>query len=99
MKKTIKASKNQQNRSAATAGPYIDAYLEQLEYDLTVAQKKVITEIKEDLAKKTAMNRLLQGDVGSGKTDVAIITMLCAIQSNKSAVLMVQQKFYRYSII
>tara|TARA_A100001015_G_scaffold266202_1_gene315159 strand:- start:5610 stop:7682 length:2073 start_codon:yes stop_codon:yes gene_type:complete len=63
-------------------------YLHQLAYKLTVAQERVIEEIKNDLKKPIAMNRLLQGDVGSGKTDVAISTLLIAIEAGKSGVLM-----------
>ena len=69
-------------------GDIMDAYLKQLPYTLTNAQQKVIKEIKDDLSKPIAMNRLLQGDVGSGKTDVAMSTLLCAIQSGKSGVIM-----------
>jgi len=47
---------------------------EQLDFDLTTAQKKVLKEIRNDLGQGVAMNRLLQGDVGSGKTIVALLT-------------------------
>lgn len=56
-------------------------YEEYLPFDLTNAQKRVIREIFEDLRSGRQMNRLLQGDVGSGKTIVAFICMLIAIGS------------------
>ncbi len=69
-------------------GELLQKYLNKLPYSLTGAQERVIEDIKQDLAQRCAMNRLLQGDVGSGKTDVAILTLLCAIQSQKSGVIM-----------
>ena len=59
-----------------------------LPYDLTGAQKRVIKEIREDLKGGHQMNRLLQGDVGSGKTMVAVLTALIAIANGYQACLM-----------
>lgn len=69
-------------------GVLIEAYMRNLPYYLTSDQKKVIAEIRDDLASGYRMNRLLQGDVGVGKTDVAIYTLLTAIQSGYTAVFM-----------
>ncbi len=63
-------------------------YLAQLPYSLTDDQKRVIQEIDHDLARPVSMNRLLQGDVGSGKTDVAICSLLSAIECQKKAIIM-----------
>nr|MBC8401938.1 ATP-dependent DNA helicase RecG [Candidatus Neomarinimicrobiota bacterium] len=52
---------------------------EQLEFELTDAQKRVLKEIRSDLGQPVAMNRLLQGDVGSGKTIVAMLTAAIAV--------------------
>jgi ATP-dependent DNA helicase RecG len=71
-----------------TDGPLIKAYLEHLPYVLTNAQKRVINDIKEDAQGRTPMNRLIQGDVGSGKTDVAMVALLMAIESGKKGVLL-----------
>jgi ATP-dependent DNA helicase RecG len=59
-----------------------------LPYDLTGAQKRVIKEIREDLKGGHQMNRLLQGDVGSGKTMVAVLTALIAVANGYQACLM-----------
>jgi len=59
-----------------------------LPFQLTNAQKRVMKEIRTDTAKGMQMNRLLQGDVGSGKTIVAVLTMLLAIDNNYQACLM-----------
>lgn len=59
-----------------------------LPFQLTNAQKRVIEEIKADLIKPMPMNRLVQGDVGSGKTVVAMLTMLMAIERGQQAALM-----------
>ena len=60
-----------------------------LPFDLTAAQKRVIREITDDLSKPEAMMRLLQGDVGSGKTIVAVAAMLKAVAAGYQAVMMV----------
>ncbi len=69
-------------------GALLDKFLKALPFDLTDAQLKVITEIRRDLAASQAMNRLLQGDVGSGKTVVAIAAILLAIESGFQAAFM-----------
>lgn len=63
-------------------------YKEHLPFELTGAQKRVIKEIRADTAKGHQMNRLLQGDVGSGKTIVAVMTMLLALDNGYQACLM-----------
>jgi ATP-dependent DNA helicase RecG len=69
-------------------GELLDRFLEQLPFGLTGAQQHVIADLRRDLATPQPMNRLLQGDVGSGKTVVAIATMLLAIESGSQAALM-----------
>ena len=65
-----------------------DFYQNHLPFQLTGAQKRVIKEIRNDTAKGKQMNRLLQGDVGSGKTIVAVLIMLLAIDNDYQACLM-----------
>ncbi|WP_242923706.1 ATP-dependent DNA helicase RecG [Pontibacter liquoris] len=65
-----------------------DFYKNHLTFDLTNAQKRVVKEIYKDLTAGKQMNRLLQGDVGSGKTIVAFITMLIAADNGAQSVLM-----------
>jgi len=59
-----------------------------LPFELTGAQKRVLKEIRTDTAKGTQMNRLLQGDVGSGKTIVALLAMLLAVDNGYQACIM-----------
>ena len=63
-------------------------YEQKLPFELTNAQKKVIKEIRDDFRTGKQMNRLLQGDVGSGKTLVALMTMLIAIDNGFQAAMM-----------
>ncbi len=70
------------------AGALLDRFLKSLPFELTAAQSKVIGEIRHDLAANHPMNRLLQGDVGSGKTVVAIAAMLLAVESGYQAAFM-----------
>ena len=69
-------------------GALLDKFLNALPFELTGAQSKVIAEIRRDLAARHRMNRLLQGDVGSGKTVVAIAAMLLAIEAGYQAAFM-----------
>jgi ATP-dependent DNA helicase RecG len=72
-----------------SVGQYLNTfYKEQLPFELTKAQKKVIREIRADLGSGKQMNRLLQGDVGSGKTLVALMTMLIALDNGYQACMM-----------
>ena len=66
----------------------LKAFYESLPFDLTGAQKRSIKEIIADMRAPRPMNRLLQGDVGSGKTFVALASMLLAIDSGADAALM-----------
>lgn len=63
-------------------------FLNQLPFNLTAAQEKVLTEIKGDITRSCPMLRLLQGDVGSGKTIVAALAALQFIQQGQQVVLM-----------
>lgn len=63
-------------------------YKEHLPFPLTGAQKRVVKEIRQDVRSGSQMNRLLQGDVGSGKTLVALMAMLIAVDNGYQACLM-----------
>lgn len=65
-----------------------DFYQKHLPFELTNAQKKVLKEIRNDLGSNAQMNRLLQGDVGSGKTIVALMAMLIAMDNGFQSCLM-----------
>ena len=70
-------------------GDYLNNfYRSNLRFELTEAQKRVIREIRKDLGSGRQMNRLLQGDVGSGKTLVALMAMLIALDNGYQACLM-----------
>jgi ATP-dependent DNA helicase RecG len=68
--------------------PMVHKLLQKLPFTLTKAQKRVIEEIKGNMTKSHPMNRLLQGDVGSGKTVVALIASLIAIDNGYQAAMM-----------
>ena len=80
-----------------------DFFKHHLPFELTGAQKRVIKEIRNDTATGRQMNRLLQGDVGSGKTIVALLVILLAVDNNFQACLMApteilaQQHFKTFS--
>ncbi|MSO59126.1 MAG: ATP-dependent DNA helicase RecG [Ilumatobacteraceae bacterium] len=69
-------------------GSLIDRFTSTLPFPLTGAQLRVISEISDDLALACPMHRLLQGDVGSGKTIVAVHAMLCSVQGGHQAAIM-----------
>lgn len=66
----------------------VDKFIKNLPFELTTAQKKAIDEIIKDLDSNIPMQRLLQGDVGSGKTVVACICLLCAIENGYQGAIM-----------
>ncbi|MHC5613829.1 MAG: ATP-dependent DNA helicase RecG [Nostoc sp.] len=69
-------------------GQLVEKFHEILPFQLTGAQQRVLNDILNDLQKPVPMNRLVQGDVGSGKTVVAVLAILAAIQSGYQAALM-----------
>lgn len=69
--------------------PEISKFIESLPFKLTNAQLRVYNEIQNDMTSKRQMNRLIQGDVGSGKTIVAVLAMLLAVLNGYQAVFMV----------
>lgn len=70
-------------------GKYLNSFYENnLPFELTGAQKRIIKEIRQDMATGEQMNRLLQGDVGSGKTLVALMLMLIALDNDFQAAIM-----------
>lgn len=81
--------KNKQKGISFTVKPEpLKKFLNSLPFNLTKAQLKVLGEIRKDLESSLPMNRLLQGDVGSGKTIVALISMLIVIENGYQAALM-----------
>ncbi len=72
----------------ATTDGYVQELLATLPFSLTGAQLRCVQEIRADMEQPRRMNRLVQGDVGSGKTLVALCAMLLALESGKSAALM-----------
>jgi ATP-dependent DNA helicase RecG len=74
--------------SHTVEGPLVDRLLSTLPFELTAAQRRAMKEIGEDMGAGRPMNRLLQGDVGSGKTVVALYAALVAIQSARQATIM-----------
>lgn len=98
--------RNRKGRSAPvfrTQGKLVDALLASLPFELTDAQKRVYGEIARDLASGNPMQRLLQGDVGSGKTIVAALASLLAIEAGFQAAVMApteilaEQHFAKFS--
>lgn len=83
-----KQKQNQQSASFIPTGKLIERFGQLIPFPLTNAQKRVVNEILQDLQSSTPMNRLVQGDVGSGKTIVAVFAILAAIQSGYQAALM-----------
>ena len=69
-------------------GVFVRQFVENLAFPLTNAQRRVIDEVTADMAGPVPMNRLLQGDVGSGKTVVAVATLLTAVEGGYQGVLM-----------
>lgn len=67
----------------------VERFKQALSFSLTVAQERVLQEILRDMRSDLAMNRLLQGDVGSGKTVVAVIALYASVQAGHQAALMV----------
>lgn len=83
-----KLSKRMQGAVFSNVGDYfLDFYQNRLPFSLTGAQKRVIKEIRSDTRSGSQMNRLLQGDVGSGKTIVALMSMLLALDNGYQACL------------
>lgn len=69
-------------------GPYAKLIYDQLDFELTVAQKRVLKEIHDDMKKPVMMNRLLQGDVGCGKTIIAILASVIAVGNKVQVAIM-----------
>jgi len=87
-KKLIRKSKIKGYNFEKVGEKFNDFYKNKLPFDLTNAQKRVLKEIRKDIGSNAQMNRLLQGDVGSGKTIVALLTMLIALDNGFQAALM-----------
>ena len=70
------------------SGAMVGQFVERLGFDLTDAQRRVIAELLDDMARPAPMHRLLQGDVGSGKTVVAVAVLLTAVQGGHQGAFM-----------
>ncbi|MFT4577118.1 MAG: ATP-dependent DNA helicase RecG, partial [Polaribacter sp.] len=86
-KKIIRKSKLKGYKFESVGEKFNFFYKNNLPFELTNAQKRVLKEIRKDVASEVHMNRLLQGDVGSGKTIVALLSMLLAIDNGFQAAL------------
>jgi len=83
-----KSIKTRGTKSLKEIGSYFKVISGDLDFELTLAQKKVLQEIRADLQLTTPMNRLIQGDVGCGKTIVSILVAALAVGNNVQVVIM-----------
>ncbi|MDD6099602.1 MAG: ATP-dependent DNA helicase RecG [bacterium] len=89
LQRADRRKRKQQGLLFARVGDYFNTfYKTYLPFELTNAQKRVIREIRADMGSGRQMNRLLQGDVGSGKTLVALLCMLLALDNQCQACIM-----------
>lgn len=88
LKQKYVRSRAEQGIRMSLVGSAFNACYDSLPFPLTGAQKRVITEIRNDMKSGHQMNRLLQGDVGSGKTMVAVLTALIAVGNGYQACIM-----------
>ncbi|MGD1865669.1 MAG: ATP-dependent DNA helicase RecG [Phormidesmis sp.] len=88
LRRRAEQQKEQTNIQMAPTGELIESFYKVLPFTFTGAQQRVAQEILNDLQASAPMNRLVQGDVGSGKTVVAVVGILAAIQSGYQAALM-----------
>jgi ATP-dependent DNA helicase RecG len=85
----IDRHKNSRGHKFEKVGSYFNTFYNQhLPFELTGAQKRVIKEVRQDTARGFQMNRLLQGDVGSGKTMIALLAMLIAADNGFQSCIM-----------
>jgi ATP-dependent DNA helicase RecG len=83
-----RVGKQEQGVAHATGGPLAERFVESLPFELTAGQRKASAAIDEAMARPHPMNLLLQGDVGSGKTVVALAAAMTAIDSGHQAAIM-----------
>lgn len=83
-----KGEVRRQGISFDAKGELLDRLMKQLPFSLTSAQKRVFNEIAEDMKKNFPMNRLIQGDVGCGKTIIALMAMVTAVECGYQAAMM-----------
>ena len=88
LKQKYVRSRNEAGIMMTKVGPAFNKCYSSLPFDLTGAQKRVIREIRDDMRSGHQMNRLLQGDVGSGKTMVAVLSALIAVGNGYQACIM-----------
>lgn len=88
LRRRLEQQQQQTTVTLAPTGELIDAFHEVIPFALTGAQQRVVNDILNDLQRSIPMNRLVQGDVGSGKTVVAVIAILAAIQAGYQGALM-----------
>lgn len=79
---------DKRSRYTAQPDPEVDRLVAELPYGLTGAQKNVLREVRQDLAGGLVMNRLIQGDVGSGKTIIAVLALLEVVSNGWQGALM-----------
>lgn len=84
----LSATSSNERYSVNIINHYVDEFISTLSFNLTNSQKKVINEIIEDIRSSNKMNRLLQGDVGSGKTVVAAATLYAVVKSGYQTAIM-----------
>ncbi|PIR44251.1 ATP-dependent DNA helicase RecG [Candidatus Wolfebacteria bacterium CG10_big_fil_rev_8_21_14_0_10_31_9] len=87
LRERLRLSKQKANKISVDL-KYVKKLLEKLPFELTHAQKKVLWDVLKDIGDSHPMNRLIQGDVGSGKTIVAVISAMIVAEGNKSSAIM-----------